>query len=138
LFLISDGMLKMQAKMLNTKLCILHYGNNAIPYIKNEQVAEYVGNELKRLFVKFRNALPGVSILVVSGGDMGRTIDGVPQSYPYAGLLAEKQVAHFSTCIHSWPKTAVLWAGRKKAGPVWMVTSHPPVRCSLPKLFIRN
>jgi len=90
LFLISDGMLKMQAKMLNTKLCILHYGNNAIPYIKNEQVAEYVGNELKRLFVKFRNALPGVSILVVSGGDMGRTIDGVPQSYPYAGLLAEK------------------------------------------------
>lgn len=90
LFLVADGMLRMQAQMLNTKLCILHYGNNAIPYISNEKVAEYVGNDLKRLFVKFKNALPGVSILVVSGGDMGRMIDGTPQPYPYAGLLAEK------------------------------------------------
>jgi lysophospholipase L1-like esterase len=90
LFLISDAMLKMQARMLNTKLCVLHYGNNAIPYIRDEKVAEYVGNELQRLFVKFKNALPGVSVLVVSGGDMGRMIDGTAQSYPYAGLLAEK------------------------------------------------
>jgi hypothetical protein len=74
--------------MLNTRLIVFHYGNNAIPYIRSEAHAAQVGNEFYKLFVKYRKALPHISILVVSGGDMGRIIEEKPQSYPYAGALA--------------------------------------------------
>lgn len=88
LFGISDGILKQHASLLNTRLVVFHYGNNAIPYLKNEAHAAQVGNEFYKLFVKYRKALPNVSILVISGGDMGRILDEKPQPYPFAGALA--------------------------------------------------
>ena len=88
LFSVSNSTLQQQAALLNTKLIVFHYGNNAIPYLKNEAHAAQVGNAFHKLFVKFRKALPQVSILVVSGGDMGRIIDEKPEPYPYAAALA--------------------------------------------------
>jgi len=88
LFNISNATLQLQSRMLNTRLIVFHYGNNAIPYIRSEAHAAQVGNEFYKLFVKYRKALPHISILVVSGGDMGRIIEEKPQSYPYAGALA--------------------------------------------------
>lgn len=90
LFNISDAMLKAQAVMLNTKLVVFHYGNNAIPYLKSPKHTASVGNEFYKLFVKFRKALPGVSILVISGGDMGRMQGGEAKPYPFARLLADE------------------------------------------------
>lgn len=90
LFNISEGILKQHASLLNTKLVVFHYGNNAIPYLKSEAHAAQVGNEFYKLFVKFRKALPKVSILVISGGDMGRLIDEKPESYPFAAALASE------------------------------------------------
>lgn len=88
LFNISNATLQLHARMLNTRLIIFHYGNNAIPYIRGEAHAAQVGNEFYKLFVKYKKALPQVSILVVSGGDMGRIIDAKAESYPYAATLA--------------------------------------------------
>lgn len=88
LFSVSNTMLQNQAKLLNTKLIVFHYGNNAIPYLQNEAHAAQVGNAFYKLFVKYRKALPGISILVVSGGDMGRIIDEKSEPYPYAAVLA--------------------------------------------------
>ncbi|MEK0421253.1 MAG: hypothetical protein RLZZ161_1104 [Bacteroidota bacterium] len=90
LFSISDNVLQKHAALLNTKLVVFQYGNNAIPYIKSESHAAQVGNEFYKLFVKYRKALPQVSILVISGGDMGRLTDNIPTSYPYAGVFAEE------------------------------------------------
>lgn len=88
LFSVGNSTLQQQAALLNTKLIVFHYGNNTIPYLKNEAHASQVGNAFYKLFVKFRKALPQVSILVVSGGDMGRIIDEKPEPYPYAAALA--------------------------------------------------
>jgi hypothetical protein len=88
LFSISNATLQQHAGILNTRLVVFHYGNNAIPYIQNDAHAAHVGNEFYKLFVKYRKALPGTSILVVSGGDMGRIIDEKPEPYPYAAALA--------------------------------------------------
>jgi hypothetical protein len=88
LFNISNATLQLQSRILNTRLIVFHYGNNAIPYIRSEAHAAQVGNEFYKLFVKYRKALPHISILVVSGGDMGRIIEEKPESYPYAGALA--------------------------------------------------
>lgn len=85
---ISNATLQLQAALLNTKLVVFHYGNNAIPYITSEAHAAQVGNAFYKLFVKYRKALPNLSILVVSGGDMGRMIDEKPEPYPYAAALA--------------------------------------------------
>ena len=88
LFNIQNAAIQQQASAFNTKLIVFQYGNNAIPYIKGEQHAAQVGNEFYKLFVKFKKALPNVSILVVSGGDMGRIIDEKAVSYPQAATLA--------------------------------------------------
>ena len=88
LFNIDNGMLQKQAAMLGTKLIVFHYGNNAIPYLKSEAHAAQVGNEFYKLFIKFKKALPQASILVVSGGDMGRIVNENPESYPFAASLA--------------------------------------------------
>ena len=100
LFNISNTMLKTHARMMNTKLVVFHYGNNAIPYIKSKQHAEFVGKEFERLFNRFRQALPQVSFLVVSGGDMGRKIDENDVPYEYAQLLAQTigEAANRSGC----------------------------------------
>jgi len=85
---ISNSVLQQNAFLLNTRMIVFHYGNNAIPYLKSEAHAAHVGNEFYKLFVKFRKALPDVSILVISGGDMGRVIDEKTEPYPYAAALA--------------------------------------------------
>lgn len=89
LFNISNNMLAMQSKMMNTRLVVFHYGNNAIPYIRNKKHAEFVGKEFERLFRKFRTAMPEVSILVVSGGDMGKKQGDEEIPYENAALLAQ-------------------------------------------------
>jgi hypothetical protein len=88
LFNIDNGMLQKQASLLGTKLIVFHYGNNAIPYLRSDAHAAQVGNEFYKLFVKFKKAMPQASILVVSGGDMGRIVDENPEPYPFAASLA--------------------------------------------------
>lgn len=89
LFNISNNMLAMQSKMMNTRLIVFHYGNNAIPYIRSKKHAEFVGKEFEKLFRKFRNAIPNASILVVSGGDMGKKQGDEEVPYENAALLAQ-------------------------------------------------
>lgn len=79
---ISDEILRTQAKQLNSKLIIFHYGNNMIPYLKSPDLSYYEKSFLA-LFQRYRRLIPDASILIIGPGDMGYSNEGEEQSYPY-------------------------------------------------------
>lgn len=62
--------LKLFYDYLNTKLIVLQFGGNALPYIKDKKMCESFGTYLRSQINSIRKILPGVSILVVGPSDM--------------------------------------------------------------------
>lgn len=62
--------LKLFYDYLNTKLIILQFGGNAMPYIKDKKMCENFGTYLRAQINSLRKLLPGVCILVVGPSDM--------------------------------------------------------------------
>ena len=79
---IKTELLAQEIKTSNTRLLILQFGANTIPYVKNEKTLNYIAQEFEKLFKKFKNANPNISILVIGVGDMATRIDGEYTSYP--------------------------------------------------------
>ncbi len=84
-----NGLLKIDKSLLtkeisesNTRLVILQFGANTIPYVKNEKTLNYIAQEFSKLFKKFKQANEHISILVIGVGDMATRIDGEYTSYP--------------------------------------------------------
>lgn len=62
--------LKLFYDYLNTKLIILQFGGNALPYIKDKKMCENFGSYLRSQINSLRRLLPGISILVIGPSDM--------------------------------------------------------------------
>ncbi len=62
--------LKLFFDHLNTKMIILQFGGNALPYIKDKKMCDNFGTYLRSQINSIRKILPGVSILVVGPSDM--------------------------------------------------------------------
>jgi lysophospholipase L1-like esterase len=84
-----NGLLKIEKSLLakeisvsNTRLVILQFGANTIPYVNGEKTLNYVSQEFKKLFKKFKQANQHISILVIGVGDMATRINGEYTSYP--------------------------------------------------------
>ncbi len=61
---------KLFYEYLNTKLIILQFGGNALPYIKNKNMCEDFGGYLRAQINSLKRLMPGISILVVGPSDM--------------------------------------------------------------------
>lgn len=79
---IEKGLLAKEISVSNTRLVILQFGANTIPYVKNEKTLQYISQEFSKLFKKFKQANEHLSILVIGVGDMATRIDGEYTSYP--------------------------------------------------------
>jgi lysophospholipase L1-like esterase len=64
------GHLKQFYDYLNTKMIILQFGGNALPYLKDQKMCENFGNYLRAQINSLRKILPGISILVIGPSDM--------------------------------------------------------------------
>ena len=62
--------LKLFLDYFNTKLIILQFGGNTLPYIKDKKMCGNFGSYLRSQINSLRRLLPGVSILVVGPSDM--------------------------------------------------------------------
>lgn len=108
----------------NTRLIILQFGGNSIPYIKSathaQQCADQLGNQIRAL----RAIAPHAAILVVGPSDMSTSVDGVLQSYPYVAAYndAIKAKAFEMGCAF-WDMYAVM--GGKNSMIAW-VNHQPP------------
>jgi hypothetical protein len=91
LLLINPEFLAMQLKKLNVKFVIFQYGNNVVPSVKSDKGCQQIGDMYYSLFERFKNAAPGISILVVGAGDMSTMIDGTYESYPFIPKIRDAQ-----------------------------------------------
>jgi len=91
LLLINPGYLAVQLRKLNVKLVIFQYGNNAVPYVTSDERCKEMEDMYYSIFMLYRNAIPGLSILVIGTGDMSTVINGEYSSYPYIPKMIEAQ-----------------------------------------------
>lgn len=70
LMMIPSDFLAQQIRQLKIKCIIFQYGMNTVPYYKSEKACKDLEEWYYKLFKKYRDAVPEVSILVVGPGDM--------------------------------------------------------------------
>ena len=100
LLLINPQYLATQLKKLNVKLVIFQYGNNTVPYVNSDERCQEMEDMYFSLFKLYKNAVPGLSILVIGTGDMATVINGEYNSYPYIPKIigAQKKAAIKAGC----------------------------------------
>ncbi len=94
-----------QHKALNTRLVLLQFGANAIPYINSPKEYQYMRKEFSKMIQKVKEICPEASILLVSPGEMARRINGRYIAYGNArhfrdmlkDLAITHEVAFFDT-----------------------------------------
>jgi lysophospholipase L1-like esterase len=79
---INNLLLTKEIAQSNTRLLILQFGANTIPYVKDGKTLNYIAQEFSKLFKKFKGANRNISILVIGVGDMATRIEGEYTSYP--------------------------------------------------------
>lgn len=93
LMLINDDHLARMIKELNTRLVIFQYGANVVPYIHSDEACTWLSGVYYDLFMKFRKASPGLSIIVIGAGDMAHGGEGGSSSYTWLPKITEAQKA---------------------------------------------
>ncbi len=99
---INPNLLIEELKETNTHLVIFQFGANSIPYVKSDETLEYISQEFTKLFQRFKQSMPNLSILVVGVGDMATRIDGEYTSYPMIPKIRDvmKNAALKSNCAY--------------------------------------
>ena len=89
-----------QLKSLNTRLVILQFGANVVPYIYSDTDCKMLEALFYKLFMKFKEADPDISILVIGAGDMMNIKNGQETSYPMLPKIrdAQKNAARKAGC----------------------------------------
>jgi len=62
--------LKLFYDYLNTKMIILQFGGNALPYLKTKKQCDDFGSFIRSQINSLKKLLPGISVLVVGPSDM--------------------------------------------------------------------
>lgn len=124
LVLINDDHLKRMLELTNTRLIIFQYGANVVPCVHSEKACLAIEDMYYKIFMKFRNLDPDLSILVVSSGDMARGSTGGYSSYPWLPRIveAQKNAALKANCaffdlfhMMGGSNSILTWASRKLA-----------------------
>jgi len=98
LLTMDEAYLREQVDKLNTRLIILQYGGNIVPY-DNEDFTFYE-EALLRVLLRMKRVAPHASILVVGVGDMARKVGEGYESYPSVPKIrdAQKRAAKRAKC----------------------------------------
>lgn len=109
----------------NTRLIILQFGGNAIPFNEQPSTIRGIVGQLGQQVRYLRACAPEASILFVGPGDMTTLIDGQPTTYPLlpymdkllAEMAAKEQVAYYSLYRAMGGQNSMLeWQKRGWAG----------------------
>ncbi len=112
-------------KETHTRLIIMQFGGNAIPFNKQPSTIRGIVNLLRKQVQYVRSCAPEASILFVGPSDMSTTIDGVTQTYPllpYMDKLLqqmadEEQIGYYSLYQAMGGQNSMLqWQKRGWAG----------------------
>ncbi len=79
---INYGQLKQFYDYLNSKLIILQFGGNALPYITTKEQADNFGGYLKAQILTIKKLAPQASILVIGPADMSVKVGANYETHP--------------------------------------------------------
>ena len=77
-------------KELNTKLVILQFGGNSIPFFKDSSAVRAYTRRFKRQIQLLKNCVPNAAILVIGPSDMSQLQDGIYTTYPFIPYCIEQ------------------------------------------------
>lgn len=119
---INPALFESQIKQLNTKLIILQFGVNVVPYILKDY--SYYENLLYKQLVFLKKVAPHVPILFVSVSDMSRKEGAIYTSYPNIALVrdAQRRAAFRAGCAF-WDLYSNM--GGKNSMPSWVKAEKP-------------
>ena len=97
---LNDTFIKKQLKYLNTKLIIMQYGANVVPYYKNDEQCKNLEETYYNIFMKVKAQNNGASMLIIGLGDAARQVNGQYVSYPQIPKIrdAQKKAALRANC----------------------------------------
>lgn len=109
----------------DTRLVILQFGGNAIPFNEQPSTIRGIVSQLRKQVQYIRSCVPEASVLFVGPGDMVTTVDGVPQTYPLLPYMdklllqmaQEEQIGYYSLYQAMGGQNSMLqWQKRGWAG----------------------
>jgi len=109
---------------LESKLIIMQFGGNAVPYLSGAAAAKAYGRGFKNHIRKIKSASSGAAIVVIGPSDMSTSINGEFQTWPYLEELSQgmKEAALEENCGF-WDLYQVM--GGKNSMISW-VANNPP------------
>lgn len=122
---ISQEQLRRFYRETRTRLIIMQFGGNAIPYNEQPSTIRGIVNQLRKQVQYVRSCAPEASILFVGPSDMTTLIDGEAQTYPLlpymdrqlAKMAQEEQIGYYSLYQAMGGKNSMIqWQKRGWAG----------------------
>ena len=77
-------------KELNTKLVILQFGGNSIPFFKDSSSVRAYSRRFKRQIQLIQKCTPNASIIVIGPSDMSQLQNGIYTTYPFIPYCIEQ------------------------------------------------
>ena len=109
---------KMNAE-LNSKLVILQFGGNSVPYFKDSSAVRNYANQFQNHMKIVKSANPGAMIVVIGPSDMSYLTKGIYETYPFLPYCVEqmKKVAGKENAAY-WDLFSAM--GGKNSMPSWV------------------
>jgi hypothetical protein len=115
-------LLNSQFNALNTRLLILQYGVNVVPYADSDADCDYYFNIFYKQLKMLKSLNPDRSILVIGVSDMSTRKGGQYVSFPYVSKIrdAQKKAAFMAGCAF-WDLYEAM--GGENAMPSWVMAN---------------
>lgn len=116
---INQSVTKAILKSLNTKMLILEFGGNSMPYIKNKKAADNYGKWFYSQLLNLKSKVSGIPIIVIGPADMSIKKDGKYITYPNHKFVREamRKACFSANCIY-WDMFEAM--GGENSMPQWV------------------
>lgn len=95
---LNSGQLSSYFKNSGTKMIILQYGGNTVPYTKTEEAVNKYCESIRKQIELLKKAAPGAVILFIGPSDMSTTVAGKRTTYPILPQYIEALKATVNSC----------------------------------------
>ena len=115
----NQEVLKAMYDELNTKLVIMQFGGNSVPFFKDSASVRNFASYFKGQINRVKSLNPGAMVIVIGPSDMSRLSEGIYETYPYLPYCVEKmKEATLSSGAAYWNLYAAM--GGKNSMPSWV------------------
>lgn len=115
----NQDVLRSMYSELNTKLVIMQFGGNSVPFFKDSVGVRNFANYFKGQINRVKSLNPGAMVIVIGPSDMSKMEDGIYETYPFLPYCVEKmKEATISAGGAYWNLYAAM--GGRNSMPAWV------------------